>query len=143
MKEQGQERSKKILRSDTHRGLNEEFINLSLEEMSAHVTAGQRRDRGGSCVVLLLFFLLIAAIIGVGIYYYGPWFTETWNASRQVASSVWNLKFWEAFQLVFAYRVSFLIIGIFVGIVIALFTVFQLGEMILDLAWNIVSAPFS
>jgi len=142
-KDPGRKRLKKVLRSDTYRGLNEEFVNLPIEEMSAHVMAGQRRDKGFSCIVLLLFFLTVAAVIGAGIYYYAPWMLETWTASREVAPSIWNLKFWDALQIVLAYRVSFLIMGIFVGIVIGLFAVFQLGEMLVDLAWDIVTSPFS
>jgi|GEM_PF-1431633 len=140
--QKNKQRPKKVMRSDTFRGLNEEFTNLSVQEMSQHVMAGQKQDKRYGCLILLLFFLAIGAVMGAGVYYYGPWMAETWGAAREVATSLWNLNFWEALTIIFTNRVSFLIMGLFIGIVVTLFVVLQLADILLDMVWDIVSSPF-
>lgn len=119
------------------------FSNASLEEMADRV---QKRDQITSrrnLVLLLSFFALLALAIVVGLFFYGQWLTETIGALWQMGSAIWNLEWWQAGAILLEYKLSFFLLGMLVGVIVALFIVFQVVETLFDLVVDGISSLFN
>ncbi|MEZ4727868.1 MAG: hypothetical protein R3E79_12130 [Caldilineaceae bacterium] len=64
----------------------------------------------------------------ISAYFYGHWVMETVGAAWQVALAVWHLEWWQALSLLFAYKLSFLILGIIIGFGIFYLLPFRLAN---------------
>lgn len=118
------------------------FANATLEEMAARVQRQERLTDRRNYVILLIFFLLLGSVTAISAYFYGHWVMETVGAAWQVALAVWHLEWWQALSLLFAYKLSFLILGIIIGFGIFLFVTLQIGELLVDLIWDLITSLF-
>lgn len=119
------------------------FSNASLEEMAALV---QKRDQITSrrnYVLLLIFFLLLALVGVVALFFYGNWLTETVGALWQMGSAIWQLEWWQAGAILLEYKLSFFVFGIIIGVIVALFIVFQVIETLFELITDGISSLFN
>jgi len=118
------------------------FANASLEEMATRVQQQERLTNRRNYVILLIFFLLLGIATAAGAYFYGHWVMETAGAAWQVVLAVWRLEWWHALSLLFEYKLSFLILGIVIGFGIFLFVALQIGDMLVDLIWDLITSLF-
>jgi hypothetical protein len=116
------------------------FLNLSLDEMSAYVADRDRQlaRRNGFIILTLLVLLLIGSLVSA--YFYGNWMLETIGAAGQVVHALWRWDWWQALTIAFQYKLSFFVLGIFVGFGVFLFITFQVGEWLIETAWDYLSA---
>jgi len=122
---------------------DEKFSNASLEEMADLV---QKRDRITSrrnLVLLLTFFTLLTLAVVVGLFFYGQWLTATVSALWQMGAALWNLEWWQAGAILLEYKLSFFLFGLIVGVIVALFIVFQIVETLFDLVVDGISSLFN
>lgn len=119
------------------------FMNLSVEEMSAQIQARDEKLKRRNCLILVLFFATFAVAIFVGAWFYGAWMLETVGAVGRLVGSLWRLEWLAAGQILFQYKLSFFVLGIFAGFILFLFITFQIGEMLIDLIWEGISSFFS
>jgi len=115
-------------------------MNLTLDEMSAHIAARDRAldRRNGFLILGILVFCLVAALIGG--FSYGHWFAETFRALWAMGAAFGRLDWWHALIILFEYKLSFLILGILIGFVTFLFVTFQIVDWLFDTAWDWVSS---
>lgn len=116
------------------------FMNLSLDEMSARIAARDQQltRRNGVLVLVFLGLLLISALFA--FYFYGAWMAETLGAAWQVGAAVRRWEWWQALTIAFQYKLSFFILGIVIGFFVFLFVTFQIGEWIVETAWDWLNA---
>jgi len=119
------------------------FMNLSVEEMSARIQARDQELNRRNCLVLTLLLIAFGLLLLVGAWFYGAWMVETIGALRQLSVLLWNLEWWAAGQILLHYKLSFFVLGIFVGFFLFLFITFQIGEMLFDLIWDWISSFFN
>lgn len=119
-----------------------EFMKLSVEEMSAQVRARDETLQKRNCLLVVLFLFFSVVIFGIGMWFYGGWVMETAGAFWQFAVLIWQFEWWEAGSILFQYRLSFFLMGIFVGFFLFIFIVFQIGEMLLELIWDTITGFF-
>ncbi|MCB0063998.1 MAG: hypothetical protein KDE19_17870 [Caldilineaceae bacterium] len=118
------------------------FMKLSVEEMAAQVQLRDEQLGRRNCLVLVLFFAFFFISISVLSWFYGQWFLTTLSAAWQVLHSIWNLQWWQAAAIVFEYKLSFFLLGIFAGFLLFLFVAFQIGEMLIDFIWDWLGSLF-
>jgi len=119
------------------------FTNASLEEMAERVQQRGRQTDRRNYVIILIFLLLLGIGIALGTYFYGDWVMATVGAAWQVTLALWNLQWWEAITIFFAYKLSFLILGVVIGFVLFLFITFQVVETLVDLVWDTIASLFN
>ncbi|MCE7981312.1 MAG: hypothetical protein DYG89_08990 [Caldilinea sp. CFX5] len=119
------------------------FSNASLEEMAELVKKRDqitdRRNKG----LLLIFFLLLALTVVISLFFYAHWLTETIGALWQMVAAFWHLKWWQAGAILLEYKLSFFILGMIIGVIVALFIVFQVIETLIDWVWDGLSSLFN
>lgn len=118
------------------------FMKLSVEEMAAKVQQKDAQLGRRNCLILVLFFALFVMSLLVLSWFYGEWFFHTLGAAWQVVQSIWNLQWWQAGAILFEYKLSFFLLGIFAGFLLFLFVAFQIGEMLVDLLWDWLGSLF-
>lgn len=119
------------------------FSNASLEEMATRVQLRDRITSRRNFVLLLIFFICLTLALVVGLFFYGQWLTETVSALWQMGSAIWNLEWWQAGAILFEYKLSFFLFGTIVGVIVALFIVFQVIETLFDLVVDGISSLFN
>lgn len=119
------------------------FSNASLEEMADLVQKRDQLTGRRNLVLLLIFFILLTLAVVVGLFFYGHWLTETVSALWQMGSAIWNLEWWQAGAILLEYKLSFFLFGIIVGVIVALFIVFQVIETLFDLVVDGISSLFN
>ena len=119
------------------------FTNASLEEMAERVQQRGRQTDRRNYVIILIFLLLLGIGIAIGAYFYGDWVMATIGAAWQVTLALWNLQWWQAVTIFFAYKLSFLILGVVIGFVLFLFITFQVVETLADLVWDTITSLFN
>jgi hypothetical protein len=119
------------------------FTNAPLEEMAARVQQRGRQTARRNYVIILIFLLLLGIGIALGAYFYGDWVMATVGAAWQVTAALWNLQWWEAISILFAYKLSFLILGVVIGFVLFLFITFQVVETLVDLIGDMIASLFN
>lgn len=112
------------------------FMNLSLDEMSARIAARDQQltRRNGAFVLAFLGLLVIGSLLA--FYFYGDWIAETLGAAWQVGTAMGRWEWWQAMTIAFQYKLSFFILGIVIGFFVFLFVTFQIGEWIVETAWD-------
>jgi hypothetical protein len=118
------------------------FMNLSIEEMSARISARDKELNRRNLLILGLFFAAGLVGFGIGAWYYGEWVLETAGALWQLGVSLWHLEWWRAAEILFQYKLSFFLFGLIGGFVLFLFITFQIGELLVELLWDGISALF-
>ena len=119
------------------------FTNATLEEMAARVQERGRQTDQRNYAILLILFLLIGVAVAIGSYLYGGWVTAAVQAAWQVTAALWHLQWWEAVSIFFAYKISFLILGIVIGFVLFLLITFQVFETLVGLVWDTITSFFN
>lgn len=119
------------------------FMNLSIDEMSTRIAARDQELTRRNRLILLPFLLVSLALLILGIWLYGAWLAETLGAIWLLGLSIWRLEWWAAGQILFHYKLSFFLFGIVAGFFLFLFITFQIGEMLIDLLWDGISALFN
>ena len=112
------------------------FMNLSLDEMSARIAARDQQLTRRNGVIALTFFALLAICSLIAAYFYGEWLLETLGAAWQVGAAVGRWEWWQALTIAFQYKLSFFILGIVFGFFVFLFVTFQIGEWLVETAWD-------
>lgn len=112
------------------------FMNLTLEEMSARVAARDRQLSRRNGIIVLAFLGLSLLSTLLAFYFYGDWIAETLGAVWQVGAAVGRWEWWQALTIAFQYKLSFFILGIVIGFFVFLFITFQIGEWIVETAWD-------
>lgn len=125
-----------------HGEFDPNFTNATLEEMAARIRQREQQTNRRNYIILLFFFLLLGSGVAVGAYFYGDWVVETVRAAWHVAVAIWQLEWWQALSLLFEYKLSFLILGVVVGFGLFLFITLQIGEMLVDLIWDMITSLF-
>jgi len=118
-------------------------MNLSVDEMSAHISARDKELNRRNCLVLLLFLGLGLVLFGISAWYYGAWMVQTVGALWQLGAFLWQAEWWSAAEILFHYKLSFFIFGIIFGLGLFLFITFQIGEIIVDLLWEGITSLFN
>lgn len=126
-----------------HGEFDPSFSNASLEEMAARVQKRDQLTGRRNYVLLLFFFLLLAAIVATGLFFYGGWLTETVGALWQMGSALWRLEWWQAGAILLEYKLSFFLLGILTGVIVALIVVFQVIETLFELIVDGISSLFN
>ncbi len=131
--------NKKIRRGE----FDASFANATLEEMAERVKQYEQQTNRRNYVILLAFFLLLGVGTALGLYFYGHWVMDTVRAAGSVAWSIWHLEWWQALTILFAYKLSFLILGVVLGFGLFLFITLQIGEILVDMIWDAVTSVFN
>ncbi len=119
------------------------FMNLSIEEMSARISARDKELHRRNLLILGTFFAGLLIAFGIGAWYYGEWMLETAGALWQLGASLWHLEWWRAGQILFQYKLSFFLFGLIGGFFLFLFITFQIGELLVELLWDGITALFN
>ncbi len=119
------------------------FMNLSIDEMSAQISARDKELNRRNCLILLI--VLGFGLIGFAIsaWHYGAWMVETAGALWLLGGFLWRSQWLQAAEILFHYKLSFFIFGILFGFGLFLFVAFQIGEMIVDLLWDGITSLFN
>lgn len=119
------------------------FSNASLEEMAELVRQRDRITSRRNYTLLLIFFILLGLAVIIGLFFYSHWLTATIGALWQMAAAFWRLEWWQAGAILLEYKFSFFILGLIIGMIVALFIVFQVVETLIDWVWDSLSALFN
>lgn len=119
------------------------FMNLSIDEMSARISARDKDLNRRNCLILLIFFGVGLVGFGISAWYYGEWMVETVGALWLLGGFLWRSEWLQAAEILFHYKLSFFIFGILFGFGLFLFVAFQIGEMIVDLLWDGITSLFN
>lgn len=119
------------------------FSNASLEEMAALVRQRDQLTSRRNYALLVIFFTLLTLTVIIGLFFYGHWLTATIGALSQMLVAFWHLQWWQAGAILLQYKLSFFILGLIIGVIIALFLVFQVVETLIDWVWDNLSSFFN
>lgn len=119
------------------------FMNLTIEEMSARISARDKELDRRNCLLLLILFAVLGIAFLIGAWTYSDWLVETLGAVHLLAGSLWRRELLTAAEILFHYKLSFFVLGVLVGFVIFLVITFQIVETVFDMIWDYVSSFFN